>query len=67
MSAILSRFRLRLNVFFDTEEEAVEFAKDKVKKSPLMSIHSSLLFERDVYSETSCFSAVLVTWRPCHN
>ena len=45
MSAILSRFRLRLNVFFDTEEEAVEFAKDKVKKTLLMSIHSSLLFE----------------------
>ena len=30
MSAILSRFTVKLNVFFDSDEEAVEFAKDKV-------------------------------------
>lgn len=32
MSAILSRYNVRLNAFFDTDKEAIEFAKDKVRK-----------------------------------
>lgn len=32
MSAILSRYNVRLNAFFDSDEEAIEFAKDKVRK-----------------------------------
>ncbi|KAL9970594.1 hypothetical protein ACROYT_G022998 [Oculina patagonica] len=41
VSAILSRYRLRLNAFFDTEEEAVEFAKDKNIEFALGQANSS--------------------------
>ncbi|PFX24037.1 Eukaryotic translation initiation factor 4 gamma 1 [Stylophora pistillata] len=41
VSAILSRFTVKLNVFFDSDEEAVEFAKDKNIEFALSQVSSS--------------------------
>ncbi|XP_027039827.1 eukaryotic translation initiation factor 4 gamma 3-like isoform X3 [Pocillopora damicornis] len=41
VSAILSRYNVRLNAFFDTDKEAIEFAKDKNIEFALGQVSSS--------------------------